>query len=246
MSALLYEIARCPHAQFCLKNPSFEHPCREIVLSQSSSALDDYQVPEPWSGHLEQAPILFLSSNPSIGYIEDYPRWSWSDDAINDYFNNRFGGGSRVWIKDGTKALQHDGKYSRSVRFWIEIRQRAIELLQRNVIPGIDYALTEIVHCKSYGETGVIQAKKQCVPSYLRRVLEKAAARVIVVLGKQAEHTIQTEFNIPDKVKLFETTKISGQEKLIAFLPHPNARMVRSFSKCLAHHELEKLREFLR
>ncbi|WP_196524075.1 hypothetical protein [Nostoc commune] len=38
----------------------------------------------------------------------------------------------------------------------IEVRQRAIELLERDVIPGIDYAITEIVHCKSENEIGLV------------------------------------------------------------------------------------------
>jgi hypothetical protein len=41
------------------------------------------------------------------------------------------------------------------------VRQRAIELLQRDVRPGVDYALTEIVHCKSKSENGVAEAKKR-------------------------------------------------------------------------------------
>lgn len=245
MMNLLHEIARCPHVQSCLQNPLVEHPCREIILSQSSSTLDEHQVPEPWSGRLEQAPILFLSSNPSIGSIEDYPRWLWSDDAIDDYFNNRFGDGYKAWIIDGTKTLQNDGTHSRSVRFWVEVRQRAIELLQRNVVPGVDYALTEIVHCKSRKEIGVTQAQRECVHSYLRRVLEIATARVIVVLGTSAKKAMQGEFNIPERVTVFGPITISGREKLITFLPHPNARLVRSFAKCLAFHEIEKLRAFL-
>lgn len=246
MKALLKEIAHCPHVQFCIQNPSVEHPCREIVLSQSSSVLNEYQVPEPWSGRIEQALILFLSSNPSINSIEDYPRWSWSEDAIEDYFNNRFSGGRKAWIINGTKALQQNGAYSNSVRFWAAVRQRAIELLQRTVTPGIDYAITEIVHCKSRNEIGVIQAQKQCVSNYLRRVLEISSARVIVVLGKQAKEAMQNEFKIPINLALFGPIAIGDREKLITFLPHPNARSIRSFVKCLKDDELEILRAFLR
>jgi len=246
MTTLLNKIAHCPHVNFCIQNPSVEHPCREIVFSQSSSTLNEYQVPEPWSGRIEQAPILFLSSNPSISSVEDYPRWSWSDDAIDDFFNNRFGGGRKAWILDGRKSLQKDGTYSGSVKFWSAVRQRAIELFQRNVTPGSDYAITEIVHCKSVKEIGVKKAQNQCVKSYLPKVLQMAAARVVVVLGKEAKEAMQDEFNIPKDVSLFGPIVIGAREKLITFLPHPNARSNRTFANCLKSEELESLRAFLR
>lgn len=246
MKTLLQEITRCPHVQFCIQNPLVQHPCRKIVFSQSFSHLNEYQVPEPWSGNIEQAPILFLSSNPSISTIEDYPQWSWSDDSIDDYFNNRFGGGHKAWIVNGTKTLQRDGTYSRSIHFCREIRQRACELLERNATPGVDYALTEIVHCKSRNEIGVKQGQKQCVPTYLRRVLEIASARVIVVLGVHAKQAIKSEFKIPPSVSFWRLTTMDGRERSIAFLPHPSARSVRSFAKCFSSDEVENLRAFLR
>jgi hypothetical protein len=92
-----------------------------------------------------------------------YPNWDWSSTEVYDYFNNRFGGGDKNWIISGTKSLQIDGTYSRATRFWAEVKKRSIELLHRDVIPGLDYALTEIVHCKSRKQMGVKQSQKQCV-----------------------------------------------------------------------------------
>jgi hypothetical protein len=222
-----------------------EHPCREIIFSQSFSPLKEYQLPEPWSGDIENAPILFLSSNPSIGSAEDYPDWSWSEDAINDFFSNRFTGGCKQWSINGTKTLLKNGGYA-GVRFWMAVRQRAIELLKRNVEPGFDYAITEIVHCKSTDEIGVTAAQKQCVQTYLREILEMASARVVVVLGEKAKQAIQDEFSIPQSGSLVESMTIGGKERLITFIPHPNARKVRRFTKVLKPDELERLREFLR
>jgi len=243
---LLHEIARCPVAELCLQNPSAKHPCREIVLFQSSSSLDEHQVPEPWSGHLEQAPILFLSSNPSISVAEEYPRWSWLDEAIEDYFSNRFGGGNKTWITQGKKSLQRDGTYSGSVAFWAAVQQRAIELVERDVVPGMDYALTEIVHCKSREERGVAEAQEHCVPRYLQRVLNLAGAKVVVVLGTRAKAAIQTMFSIPKDTNVFEPTRIGNHARLITFLPHPNAYTPKSFAKCLSPDDLQKLRSFLK
>jgi hypothetical protein len=103
---LLLEIARCPNFRACLANPEAEHACGEIVRSQNVKGRKDFQVPEPWSGHLETAPILFLSSNPSISEDEQYPRLGWGDELIRDFFENRFGEGKQPWITEGRYYLR--------------------------------------------------------------------------------------------------------------------------------------------
>ena len=243
---LLHEITHCPEVEFCLRNPSAEHPCSKVVWSQESPQLEEHQVPEPWSGHLEQAPILFLSSNPSFSPLEEYPRWAWTPDVTEDYFVNRFSGGIKPWIVQGTKSLQQDGTYSRSVRFWAAVRQRAIELLERDAVPGTDYALTEIVHCKSREEIGVAEAQGYCVSRYLQRVLGLAGAKIIVVLGSRAKQAMQATFPIPEDANVAGPMEIGGKSRFVAFLPHPNARAERSFAKRVSPGELQKLRLFLK
>jgi hypothetical protein len=73
--SLLREITRCPHIQSCYTSSQSNHPCQKIISSQKEHAqsLDTFQVPETWSGNIEQAPILFLSSNPSIDENEEIP-----------------------------------------------------------------------------------------------------------------------------------------------------------------------------
>jgi hypothetical protein len=93
---LLLEIARCPVVEYCLEQPHRSHPCAEIVRSQGATELTDFQVPEPWSGPISTAPILFVSSNPSISKSfppsdldEEYPTGSsssWPDARIVDFF----------------------------------------------------------------------------------------------------------------------------------------------------------------
>jgi len=240
--SLLDEIANCHYARQCLGDSAAVNPCRKIVEYQNTLGITKFHIPEPWSGQIEKAPILFLSSNPSISCDEVYPNWDWSSTEVYDYFNNRFGGGDKNWIISGTRSLQIDGTYSRATPFWAAVRQRSIELLQRDVIPGLDYALTEIVHCKSRKQMGVKQSQEQCVQAYLRRILELAKARVIVVLGVPAKQAIQKEFEIPPEKLLSEPIEIGDHQRLFTFLPHPNARGDRSFAKCLQHNELEKLR----
>lgn len=98
---LLLKIARCPNVPACLEGGHEGHPCSTIVGSQAAGGLEDFQVPEPWSGQIRSAAVLFVSSNPSISEVEAYPRWSAPDDLIDEFFTQRFGGGRKVWIKQG-------------------------------------------------------------------------------------------------------------------------------------------------
>ena len=196
---LLLEIAKCPVALTCLRERT-AHPCSTIVESQKTDEID-FHVPEPWSGHIVGAPLLFLSSNPSIGRPtetnpigEAYPRFSWPDEQTVSFFQERFDG---YWIRDGNKSRQDDGSYpSHGTAFWSAVRNRAHELLGGEPRPGFDYALSEVVHCKSISEQGVWSALETCTGLYLRRVLEAAGAPVIVVMGETAAYAVRKEFTL--------------------------------------------------
>ena len=245
MNQLLLEIARCPIVQHCLENPTTRHECATIVRLQDANSYHAHQVPEPWSGNLEQAPILFLSSNPSISGEDVFPTGSWTDEQIVDYFHNRFAERSQAWIKGGTKALKSDGTYLRATKFWAFVRKRAMELLEREVHPGVDYALTEIVHCKSKAEHGVVEAQQQCAERYLQRILAASNAAVIVVLGQPARRAIEAKFGIPRNVSMSGPIACCGRERVFTFLPHSNAWENKTFSKCLSDQELQVVRAFL-
>ncbi len=61
-----------------------------------------------------------------------------------------------------------------------------------------------------------------------------------------AKEAMQNEFKIPGDVSIFSLNTTIGKNKFVTFLPHPNARMPRTFAKCLKSEELEKLRTVLR
>jgi hypothetical protein len=147
---LLLDIVHCPNVLSCFQNRAPPHPCRRIIESQGSRSIDGFQVPEPWSDRLSEAPLLFLSSNPSISGTDQYPTRLWQDQEIEVYFDRRF----ERWIADGIRTRQQDGSYSQAVRFWSEVKGRAAELYERAVTPRNDYALTEVVHCKSRKNEG--------------------------------------------------------------------------------------------
>lgn len=243
---LLLEISHCPIAKTTIENRSLENPCREVVLSQNVETISDFQVPEPWSGQISLAPLLFLSSNPSISLAEYYPLWSWSDEAITDYFAHRFGTGKRIWIRDGKYSLKKDNSYSRSVAFWASVRQRAAELFNRSVEPGIDYSLSEVVHCKSKQEIGVKSAAKQCSEKYLNKVFAVTNAIIVIVLGDIAKDAIKSIYNLSgDNQQVLKLVELGQRERHIVFLPHPNARKSRTFKSVLPQSEFRQLQKVL-
>jgi hypothetical protein len=69
---LAAEIVRCPVVDQCLAPSGKGLPCHRVVSWQGQLAGDLRYVPEPWSGHLDRAPILFVSSNPG-GDVEGAP-----------------------------------------------------------------------------------------------------------------------------------------------------------------------------
>jgi hypothetical protein len=242
---LLLEIARCPIVEAHFESQQ-NHPCREIVESQLVKSLSGFQLPEPWNGQIELAPILFLSSNPSIDPKENYPVWQTSDDIVEDFFSNRFNGLLDRWIRNGKYVLRTDGSYSKAVNFLSAVRKRAEELLQRDVIPGVDYALSEIVHCKSRQEIGVQSAMKFCSERYLKRIMSISGSIIIVILGDKAKEIFQEIFTFPESS--FNNAvgiNIMGKERYICFLPHPNARKKRTFKAIVSTDILSQLRGYL-
>jgi hypothetical protein len=238
---LLLEIARCSN----FKSKKGNH-CKTIVQTQPQ---EDYQLPEPWSGDLQNAPILFLSSNPSISSKEKYPRHKWPDDEIIDFFSHRFGGGLEGWTKDGRYTLLKAGSvYSnKGVRYWASARKRAIELLCKNdVQPGVDYTFSEVVHCKSLHEKGVSKALPECAGRYLKKIVACSGARIIVCFGRFTPVVVRQVFGIPDDVNVSAPVQVGSRLRIFTFMPHPNAWMVHSFTKCLSASELERLRSWLR
>lgn len=114
------------------------HPCHEIVTYQEN----EFQLPEPWNGNIETADILFVSSNPSYDEQENYPIQNWNAEDMTSFFENRF--------KNTPK--ENYSVYWKSVKKWAGW-----------LIPNIQWdkiALTEVVHCKSKKEYGVLECQR--------------------------------------------------------------------------------------
>jgi hypothetical protein len=170
---------------------------------------------------------FFVSSNPSIDDSERYPDLTWTEDQISDFFHNRFGP-TAGWVRDGLYTRQKDGSFSRNwVRFWAAARSRAAELLEKeraSITPGLDFALTEVVHCKSRNEVGVKEAQEFCSKRYLDRILSVSAAKVIVVFGQSAKDVVVNQLSTSMRpLSDGERNLFAQEQRMIVFLAHPAA-----------------------
>ena len=205
------------------------HPCSTIVSLQSG---DERHVPEPWCGHIDTAPILFVSSNPSISEVERFPTPSWSPEDTADFFERRF---------DADAGHISPRAYNR-VRFWSSVRARAREILGRDATPGTDFALTEVVHCKSRQEKGVAAAMSTCAERWLRPVLVQSGAVVVVLLGKRAQEACSRIWALDVSRSAHFGVDLGGRERAVVLLPHPNAFERKTLTARVSEDDLSRLR----
>ena len=225
---LLLGITRCPNLAAARTDPS--RPCSTIVSLQSG---DEYHVPEPWCGHIETAPILFVSSNPSISEVECFPTPSWSPEDTADFFERRF---------DFDAGHITPKAYNR-VRYWSSVRARAREIFGRDATPGVDFALTEVVHCKSRQEKGVAAAMGTCAERWLSPVLAQSEALVVVLLGKRAQGAWSKIWGLDVLQSAHFGVDLGGRMRAVVLLPHPNAFEPKTVAARVSKDNLRRLHE---
>lgn len=249
MEKLLEEITNCENIQKTL-NGNFDSDCKnceKIIKSQKCDNIKNFQLPEPWNGDLENCKILFISSNPSFNLYEEYPLGKWNKSDVSDFFINRFSNRfpDKNFVRNELYTLQINGCYSKNwIRFWAATRSYARYILDTNSpVPGIDYVMTEIVHCKSVAEKGVQDAMETCANKYLDKIIKISKAKIIICLGGKASNAVKKRYQIETTEKIFEN---STMDKVFLFLPHPNSREERKLNKILTQDELEKVKNKLK
>jgi hypothetical protein len=236
--SLLLEIARCSGVTAC--KDGVAHPCSRVVGVQRGE-IERFQVPEPWNGDIERAPVLFIGSNPSISESEAYPRWSSDDEQVREFFENRFD----RWVVDGRRRLEADGSRSRARPYWSELAVRAAEIFGRTAVPGRDYALTEAVRCKSKNKIGVNAALSECTARYLARTLALSGSRVIVAVGVDPWRSLQQWVRTPAGPGMQGPVSIAGRDRLVLFVGAPGSSIERRIGNVLTPTEQARLRSWL-
>jgi hypothetical protein len=242
LRGLFNSIARCPKVRE-IYDGGGGGGCGRIVRYQISERAavryEDFQVPEPWVGQIDVAPILFISSNPSIG-DDDHSCFDTSEEIIWESHHLAYGGGTRPYIIDGIYPTDRDGNRLQAQKYWSWVRGRVAELIpQRALRDGIDYALTEVVHCKSSGQYGVKEAAPVCADLYLPKVLSVAAARLVVAVGVIAQHKI---FGLAVPPTHPIEMEMGGRTRTIVALPHPNSNKKKTFAGRYTPEDVDRLR----
>ncbi|RMF92144.1 MAG: hypothetical protein D6734_12950 [Candidatus Schekmanbacteria bacterium] len=200
--------------------------------TQGAKKNNDFQIPEPWNGDMINAPILIISSNPSYSKDELYPTLAWPDPIIADFFINRFKdrGPKYSWVYNN-KVLKIDGTREKPVRYWSSIKRRVEELLLRPAKPGIDFCITELVHCKSSQQIGVAKALPECTKRFLNERIGISGAQIIIGIGSF--------------VRDYFKGKNSVNDIPIIYLPHPNAFEPKTVAKTHTEEEIDNIRKKL-
>ena len=189
-----------------------KHPCHKIVTTQAEFGVEYRQVPEAWAGNLEEARVLFVSSNPSIstprvtGTGEDYPLAGYLDSSIQhpewptarvlDFQVNRLDQSrTNPFVTGNAQFLCADGIYrgsdskngtKASQNYWKSAIKQVKDLLDSQFDLSRDICMTEIVHCKSKGEKGVSKASGKCSETYLGRILQLSGSLLVLIGGAKA------------------------------------------------------------
>lgn len=204
VTKLALDISSCCEVTNALNDKN--HPCHKVVNEQTK--LIDVEIkrqrPEPWMGGLAKANLLFVSSNPSINEDpyplgEVFPTFEWSEADSAAFFVNRCDPSDKdvkvTFKKPGQPdflTLCYDGEYRSGVSnpkrpqpTWKNTHDRAVELIGNNAHPHHNYAITEIVHCKSKDAKGVAEASTFCIEKWMGPIFTTSPARVVVLLGSK-------------------------------------------------------------
>ena len=208
--------------------------CNALYNSQCTSKAD-FQIPEPWNGDIENAPKLFVGLNPGFLDVELYPKlgnqyWTLANGEfdtakVEDFFEHRFNSSYKyVQYPNKTKIVPEDYKSLKGRTFWAYVKSIADKILNTsNSNPGVDFAITEIVHCKSKN-IACIPAKcyEECLNKHFDNILSIAQnLKFKVIIGQPARERISKHFGIvsPDKYQWYNI-KIYNRSIQIIFVDH--------------------------
>lgn len=231
----------------------------DIAQCKQACGIQSNFLPEPWNGWINRTPILFIASNPSVSDDEHSPTKAWGINETVDFFMNRFSPNG-PWTKDYTKyrvSPEQPEQYSPPVPFWKGVIKLANDIIggeETRLQPGVDYALTEVVHCKSKRESLAMRlGAKSCRNKYLEQIVNMSSARVIIVLGTPAARVFTTHYGLHNwprrkneslegrrHLEILKNDKFG--DKMVVFLRHPNFHGYRKLTDCLTPEEIFDLR----
>ena len=225
--------------------------CRSVVSWLGDKPGPRY-LPEAWNGHLAEAPILFISSNPAAGpegqmvVAGSGITSESSDEEVFQSTDCAFDKDQIPGIIDGIRMVgSRENLAPRPTHYWIWARRMARDLLGRAPAPGQDYALTEVVHCGSGDERGVDEALETCSGRYLKRVILLSPAKLLVLVGDKAVFAFQNQLAIRLTGRLWGPDEFLGKRRWVLSLPHPGSHKRWGLANYIQADTLEALRRDL-
>lgn len=212
---LFWDIINCPNSN---KESSLRCACSKVLLAQRGFPFR--QVPEPWSGQLDKASFMVIGSNPAlvvkskpVFIYELFPskdnKWNnwqtinsftWDRNDVENYFINRFAGavfsGTQQPFVDITKNAALNVfpgpkiDYKKLNNDYWSVYNKYCKAIDPNYT-DYSFVVTDFVHCKSGGETGVKEAMNYCQGYMIKIInlfLENGQPRhSILLFGSQTE-----------------------------------------------------------
>ncbi len=233
-NALFWDIINCG-----LNNYGKKSICSGVINSQGTSSVNDFHVPEPWNGNLSSARILFVSINPGYSAGELYPRLGnsyWTNSAgfdntqVEPFFEGRFDS-KNPYVKylpggHAFKILMENGQYKSVRGFWNYIFRMANVILP-HANPLKDFAITELVHCKSKDASFITKpCYQRCMDKYLNNLFCVANnVEWVIFIGAPVRNLVCNHygFSHPTIKQWYETNKLNGRNTKIVFTNHNRA-----------------------
>ena len=215
-------------------------PCSKV---SSAAKCPHSLMPEPWNGRLSTAQILFIGSNPSFDCREEYTVPTWSSKQICDFFENRFYNG-KILTKTRKEVSVPYWTYLIKYTNWINgvytangktpltspMKKQSKHFYQ-DLNNGV--ASTEVVHCKSKGGKGFLEARCKCSDMWMADILNLFQGKLIVVLGDKAKDAIACCGKL--------NAIIAGRKVPVIYLPHPSFPMSDKKRQAAVQSELAKV-----
>jgi hypothetical protein len=188
--------------------------------------------------------VVFVSSIPSISVagpgqpadaVEPYPVTADGEDYIAGYLGRRFDPSvsPRPYVKD-SRSLLRNGEYGAPTRFWAEIQRRAEELID-DADPARNYAMTEVVHCKSTRNIGARAAARTRAGLYLHDVFALTIAPIVVVMGQVARRVITGMIpGLPAPPDTRPLADLGGRRRIFLFTGQPGSNEPRIIARLYA------------
>lgn len=244
---LIRSITNCPNIKAIYKGE--DNCCSKIVRLQKDNGVnfEAFKGPEPWNGKLNKAKILIISSNPGIADNELIPTRDWCRKKKIDFYQNRFSS-KENWVNE-LRAKLINGFYSNKISNWTQTKKRMDYLFGNGTKIGEDYALLELVHCKSKKEYGVQSSIEECTKRFFDKIIKITPAKVLIIIGDHAINYICNRYHIDEDFNgygLYQTAlSIEKIYRLLIFLPHTNYYGRRKAEYFVNANETQRIRNFL-